>query len=118
MYNPYAPRSLISYMDMRARNIHVSTAMENNEEILELKQGLTMFATTKVKDDDLYKIVINLLTCSAISLIDDKEVSMVVWTGDPEAKCRNMAQGLFLDTIAKPHLWHMRLEHPSTTVFT
>jgi hypothetical protein len=37
MYAPDAPRSLISYRDLRARNIHVSTAVENDEEVLELR---------------------------------------------------------------------------------
>ena len=32
-----APRSLISYRDLRARNIHVSTAVVNDEEVIELR---------------------------------------------------------------------------------
>lgn len=37
MYAPDATCSLISYMDLKAMNIHVFTAMENDKDILELK---------------------------------------------------------------------------------
>jgi hypothetical protein len=118
MYAPDAPRSLISYRDPRARNIHVSTAVENDEEVLELRQRLTILATARARDDGLYKIVINPLdNVNPISLIDEEEVCMAVWAGDPEAKCRNLAQGVSIDTKAKPDLWHERLGHPGTTVF-
>ena len=118
MYAPDAPRSLISYRDLRARNIHVSTAVENDEEVLELRQGLTILATAKAGDDSLYKIVINSLdNVSPISLIDEKEVCMTAWAGDPEALRRNLAQGVSVDTKAKPDLWHERLGHPGTTIF-
>lgn len=36
---------------------------------------------------------------------------------DPEALRRNPAQGVSVDTKAKPNLWHERLGHPSTTMF-
>jgi hypothetical protein len=39
MYTPDLLRSLISYRDLRARKIHVSTTMENDEEVLEFRQG-------------------------------------------------------------------------------
>jgi hypothetical protein len=42
---------------------------------------------------------------------------MAAWAGDPEAQRRNLAQGVSLDTKAKPDLWHERLGHPGTTVF-
>ena len=117
MYAPDAPRSLISYRDLRARKIHVSTAMENDEEVLELRQGHEILATANAGDDGLYKIVIKPLTCSPISLIDEEEVCMAAWAGDPEAKRHNLAQGVSFDTIAKLDLWHMRLGHPGTTLF-
>jgi hypothetical protein len=118
MYAPDAPRSLINYRDLRARNIHVCTAVENNEEVLQLRQGLTILATARAGDDGMYKIVINPLDNeSPISLIDEEEVCMVAWAGDPEAKRRNLAQGVSVDTKAKPDLWHERLGHPGTTVF-
>jgi hypothetical protein len=104
-YAPDAPRSMISYRDLRARNIHVSTAVENDEEVLELKQGPTILATARAGDNGLYKIVINPLdNKSPISLIDAKKVCMAAWAGDPEAQCRNLAQGVSLDTKAKPDL--------------
>ena len=39
MFTPEAPRNLISYKDLRANQIHVSTALDNAEEVLELRQG-------------------------------------------------------------------------------
>ena len=78
MYALNTPRSLISYRGLKARKIHVSTVMENDEEVLELRQGHKILATANAGDDSLYKIVINPLTCSPISLIDEKEVCMAV----------------------------------------
>ena len=118
MYVPNASRSLISYRDLRARNIHITTGVVNDEEVLELKQGLMILATARAGDDGLYKIVMNSLdNVSPISLIDEEEVCMGAWTGDPEAKRRNLAKGMSLDTKTKPDLWHERLEHPGTTIF-
>ena len=105
MYAQDAPWSLISYRDMRTRNIHVSTAMENDEEVLELMQGLTILATAKVEDDGLYKIVINVFdNDNPISLINEEEVCMAAWTRDPEALRRHLAQEVSLDTKAKRDL--------------
>ena len=107
MYAPDAPRSLISYKDLRARNIHIFNAVENDEEVLELRQGLTILATARAGDDGLYKIVINPLdNRSPISQIDEEEVCMAAWAGNPEAIRRNLAQGVSIDTKAKPDLWH------------
>ena len=105
MYAPDALRSLISYMDLRTMNIHVSTAVVNDEEVLELRQGLMILATARAEDDGLYKIVINPLdNISPISLIDEEEVCMAAWVGDPEAKRRNLAKEVSLDTKAKSDL--------------
>ena len=80
MYAPDAPRRLISYRDLRTKNIHVSTAVENDKEVLKLRQGLMILATAKAGDDGLYKIVINPLdNVSPISLIDEEEVCMAAW---------------------------------------
>ena len=118
MYTPDAPRSLVSYRDLRARNIHVSTAVVNDEEVLELKQGLMILVTARAGDDDMYKIVINSLdNVSPISLIDDEEVCMAAWAGDPEAKRRNLVKGVSVDTKTNPDLWHKRLGHPDTRIF-
>ena len=118
IYAPDAPRSLINYRDLRARNIHVSTAIENDEEVLELWQGLMILATVEAGDDGLYKIVIKSLDNECpVSLIDEEEVCMAAWAGDLEAKRRNLAKGVFINTKAKPDLWHERLGHPGTTIF-
>jgi len=117
MYAPDAPRSLISYRDLRARKIHISTEKERGEEVLALRQGHELLATAKAGADGLYTVVINPLTVSPISLKDVEEVSMAAWARDPEAKSHSLAQGVSIDTIAKPDLWHMRLGHPGTTIF-
>ena len=39
MYAPNAPRSLISYRDLRANDIHDSIVVENDEEVLKLRRG-------------------------------------------------------------------------------
>ena len=54
MYVPEAPRSLISYKDLRANDIHVSTAMDNGEEVLELRRGQRLLATVAAGDEGLY----------------------------------------------------------------
>jgi hypothetical protein len=116
MYAPDAPRSLISYRDMRARKIHISTEMEKYEEVLVLRQGHELLATAKAGAEGLYTIVIKPMTVSPISPIDAKDVSMAAWARDPEAKSHHLAQGVSLDTVAKPDLWHRRLGHPGTTL--
>lgn len=70
MYVHDAPCSLISYQDLRASKIHIYSALENNEEVLELRQGRRILATANTGDDNLYKTVVNLITISSISLID------------------------------------------------
>ena len=73
-------------------NIHIYIAVENDEEVMELRQGLTILATARAGDNGLYKIVINSLDNeSPILLIDEKEVCMTAWAGDPEALRRNLA---------------------------
>ena len=101
MYAPDAPRSLISYKNLRARNIHVSTVVENYEDVLELKQGMTIFATARAKDDSLYKIAINSLDNeNPISLRDEEDVCMAAWAGDPKALHCNLAQRISVETKA------------------
>lgn len=118
MYAPDAPRSLISYRDLRARKIHVSTAVENDEEVLELRQGLTILATAKAGADGLYTIVIKSPdNVSPVSLIDEEEVCKAAWASVPNAFSRNLAKGLSTDIKAKPDIWHERLGHPGTTLF-
>jgi hypothetical protein len=117
MYAPDVPRSLISYRDLRARKIHISTEKERGEEVLALRQGHETLATAKAGADGLYTVVIKPLTNSPVSPIDAEEVSMAAWARDPKAKCPNLAKGVSIDTIAKPDLWHRRLGHPEMTIF-
>ena len=76
MYAPEAHRNLISYKDLRVSQIHVSTSLDNAEEVLELRQGHSLLATAHAGAEHLYKIVIEPITTSPISLIDEEEVCM------------------------------------------
>jgi hypothetical protein len=58
MYAPDAPRSLISYRDLRANDIHVSTAVENDEEVLELRRGPRRLAIAHATANGLYELCI------------------------------------------------------------
>ena len=58
MYSPNAPRSLISYRDLRANGIHITTTQVNGEEVLELRRGLSVLATAKAGANALYEIKI------------------------------------------------------------
>ena len=58
MYAPNAPRSLISYRDLRARNIHLCTTMQGDEEVIELRQRPMVIVTANAGLDGLYKVVI------------------------------------------------------------
>ena len=60
MYSPNAPRSLISYRDLRANGIHITTAQVNGEEVLKLRRGLSVLATAKVGANALYEIKIRI----------------------------------------------------------
>ena len=56
IYAPNAPRSLISYCDLRVNGIHITTAQVSGEEVLELKRGLSVLATAKAGANALYEI--------------------------------------------------------------
>ena len=62
MYASNAPRSLISYQDLKANDIHVSTKIENDEEALELRHGQRTFATAIAEVDGLYEIAIKAIS--------------------------------------------------------
>lgn len=79
MYASNASCSLMSYRDLQASESHDSTALENNEEALELRQGQRFFATAHARDDGLYKIVIKPITISHISKTKVKEVCLAIW---------------------------------------
>ena len=56
IYAPDSPRSLISYHDLRANDIHVSTAVENDEEVLELRRGPRRLTTAHAAANGLYEL--------------------------------------------------------------
>ena len=115
MYALDAPRSLISYRDLWARNIHLCTKLQGDEEVIELRQGSQIIATANAGLDGFYKVAIKPLASSPT--LGDEEVCMAAWEGSPTME-RNLAQGVSVDTkAAKPDIWHSRLGHPGTTIF-
>ena len=58
MYSPNAPCSMISYHDLRANGIHITTVQVGGEEVLELRRGLSVLATAKAGANALYEIKI------------------------------------------------------------
>ena len=112
MYVPDAPRSLISYCDLRANDIHVSTAVENDEEVLELRQGPRCLTTAHAAANSLYELCIMQASprCKG-----EEEV------GEHRHECYphlplGCAQTSFLAASFKANIWHRRLGHPGTTM--
>jgi hypothetical protein len=116
MYAPDAPRSLISYRDLQANGIHVSTTVENDEEVLELRQGQRTLATATAGADGLYEIAIKAISPSPRL---EEEVGTVARERCPDADAPNLARkpNLYLTAAALSDIWHKRLGHPGTTIF-
>ena len=112
MYAPDAPRSLISYRDLRANHIHVSTAMENDEEVLELRRGQRLLATAHAGDNGLYTLPI---TGASPTYSGEEEDGGCPPAHRPCLSLRG-AQETFLATNSKADVWHRRLGHPGTTM--
>ena len=112
MYAPDAPRSLINYRDLRANNIHVSTAVENDEEVLELRRGPRRLATAHAVANNLYELCIMQASppCKG-----EEEVGEHGYECHP---CLSLggAQASFLAASSKVNIWHRRLGHPGTTM--
>ena len=112
MYAPDAPRSLISYRDLRANDIHVSTAVENDEEVLELRRGPRRLATAHAAANGLYELCI----MQASPPCKGEEEA-----GEHRHECHPRlplggAQASFLAASSKANIWHRRLGHPGTTM--
>ena len=99
MYAPDAPRSLISYRDLKANEIHVSPKKENDEEALELRQGHRTLATAIAGVDGLYEIVIKVISPTPRV---GEEVSLVAREKGPGARTCNLVPktGLYLTAAA------------------
>ena len=112
MYAPDAPRSLINYRDLWANNIHVSTAVENNEEVLELRRGPRRLATAHVATNGLYELCI---IQASPPYKSEEEVGEHRYECHP---CLSLggAHASFLATNSKANIWHRRLGHPGTTM--
>ena len=109
MYAPDAPRSLISYRDLRANQIHVSTALEIDEEVLELRRGKMILATAYAGANGLYELALQVEPpCQAGEEEDGRHAS-------PRLALMG-AQMSFMTSTAKADLWHRRLGHPGTTM--
>jgi hypothetical protein len=113
IYAPDAPRSLISYRDLRANNIHVSTVLENDEEALKLWQGERALASAVAGAEGLYEIAINAISPAPRA---KEGIGQAAREVVPGAKGRNPARS-FLTAQASSDLWHKRLGHPGTTIF-
>lgn len=96
---------------------YVSTALENNEEVLKLRQRHQFIVTAYAENDNLYQIVIKPIIISPTSLTDAEEVCLAAWTEGPKFKNLNLPMNIFVDTTIKPKLWHKRLEHRGMMVF-
>jgi hypothetical protein len=112
MYAPDAPRSLISYRDLRANDIHVSTAVENDEEVLELRRGPRRLATAYAAANGLYELCI--MQASPPSKGEEE-------AGEHQHMCHPRlslggAQTSFLAASSKANIWNRRLGHPGTTM--
>ena len=104
MYAPGAPRSLISYRDLRANEIQVSTAQEKGEEVLELRRGPSLLAVAHASDTGLYELPIR----GGESSIRPASSRSGGRSSAPQAS--------FLTTNSRADLWHRRLGHPGTTM--
>ena len=115
MYAPDAPRCLISYRDLRTRNIHACTTLQGSEEVIELRQGPRVMATANAGPDGLYKVARKPLASSPSTAAE--EVCMDAWGVGPMTE-RNLAHGTPQGVqVVKPDIWHSRLIHPGTTMF-
>ena len=112
MYAPDAPRSLISYRDLRANDIHVSTAVENDEEVLELRRGPRRLATAHAAANGLYELCI----MQASPPCKGEEEASEHRHGYHARLPLGGAQASFLAASSKANIWHRRLGHPGTTM--
>ena len=111
MYAPGAPRSLISYRDLRANRIHISTALEKGVEVLELRRGPSLLATARAAANGLYELPItgvNPTKESAEEVTGHRNVGHHLPSG--------VMQASFLTANHRADLWHRRLGHPGTTM--
>ena len=110
MYAPGAPRSLISYRDLRANHIHASTALEDGEEVLQLRRGSSVLATAKAGATGLYSLPIS--GASPIQLDKEEANARATRTSLP---CKGVPTAL-MTSNARADLWHSRMGHPGTTM--
>ena len=109
MYAPAASRSLISFKDLRANNIHTTTVVKNNKEALELQRETEVLATAYVGCGELYELPIR-------SGGQSHKVSLASDLTQPQIENSKRPEGpLFLP--AKIELWHSRIGHLGTTMF-
>ena len=53
--------------------------MDNDDEVLELRQGQSLLVTAHAGDEGLYRLIIEPITSNPISLTDEEEVCMAAW---------------------------------------
>ena len=96
MYAPEAPRSLISYRDLRANGIHAQTCVKDSQEALQLWKGQLVIATIHASPSGLFEL-------------------RTVSPHRETARSENISES-FSSTICTANIWHHRLGHPGTTM--
>ena len=102
---------MISYRDLRANDIHVFIAVENDEEVLELKRGPRRLATAHAAANGLYELSIMQASppCKG-----EEEAGKQRHACHPHLPLGG-AQAFFLAASSKANIWHHWLGHPGTT---
>lgn len=75
--------------DLRANNIHVSTTINNDEEILALKQGHSLIATVVAGAEGMYEI--DIIVISPFFRVEE-DVSQIAWEGGLGVIINNLAR--------------------------
>ena len=107
MFAPSASRSLISFKDLRANDIHTMTIVKNNKEALLLQRETEVLATTYAGCGGLYELPIQ-------SGGQSHKVSLASESTKPQSSKRPAGP---LPLPEKVGLWHNRMGHPGTTMF-
>ena len=103
MFAPSASRSLISFKDMQANDIHTTTIVKINKEALLLQRETEVLTTAYAGCGGLYEFPIR-------SGGQPHKVSLA----KPQSSKRPVGP---LPLPEKVGLWHSRMDHPGTTMF-
>ena len=85
----YVLRRLVNYRNLRAKKIHISTALKHDEETLELEQGHNFLATAKAKIESLYEIATKIINSTPKT---EKKASKAARECSPNAISSSLAR--------------------------